>query len=209
MNKSTIALLSILFVACVFFVAAQTNVVNLQDFVKVEIVSPVKDGWVKVVNMDKEHFEMHEGDHYFIKTWLENTGASETADYFAFTTPSTTTRIHAKTVLFADTDTIFNIYENCTISGGTPVPGINNDRDSTNVAELTPVAAPTILTTGYIIFSGRNGGGRNPVGVSLSGNYEIIAKTNTSYCFEIEKQTSADTVVDVDFFWYEEDEPHE
>lgn len=207
MDKSNIVLISLIILAMAVVVTSQNEVVNLRDWVKVQIVSPLDGETVPVV--DKAHLEMHEGNHYFIKTWLINTGGSGTSNNFAFTTPNTTTRIHAKTILHSDTDTVFNIYENCTITGGTPVPGINNDRDSSNVAELIAVAAPTINDIGTLIFAARNGGGRDPVGVSLSGNYEIIARTNTAYCFVISKQTTADTVIDVDFFWYEEAQPHE
>lgn len=185
---------------------AYNRLCNFATPLDVSIVEPLDGETIPVIN--KEHLEMHEGHHYFIKTWLENTGAALSSNNFAFTTPNTTTRIHAKTILHADTDTVFNIYENCAITGGTPVTGINNDRDSPNLAELIPVAAPTINIPGTLIFSGRNGGGRDPVGVALSGNYEIIARTNTTYCFVITKQTSADTVIDVDFFWYEEASPH-
>ena len=66
-------------------------------------------------------------------------------------------------------------------------------------------ASPTINDAGTTIWAARNGGGRNPVGVATGLNYEIIAKNNVTYCFVIEKETVSDTVVDIDFFWYEED----
>jgi len=202
-GKNNLVLTLFIFVISISYVSA-FNFPGVQD---VNIVDPLDGETIPVI--EKEHLEMHEGHHYFIKTWLENNGAADTSNYFAFTTPNTTTRIHAKSILFADTDTTFNIYEDCDITNGVPVTGINNDRDSSNVAELEAFAAPTINDIGNLIFSARNGGGRNPIGISLSGNYEIIAKTNSSYCFEITKQTSADTVIDVDFFWYEEAHPHD
>ena len=47
-----------------------------------------------------------------------------------------------------DTDTVVTIFEGCNITGGTPVAGFNNDRDSSNVAVLQPLAAPTIVNEG-------------------------------------------------------------
>lgn len=206
MNKINIILLAV-FVFAVGVVAA-SNIVDLQDWVKVEIVSPLNDGMLAVVNIDYEHFETHEGDHYFIKTYDLNTGGASSATYFGFTTPETNdTRIHARVWLAPDADTLITIYEGADIEGGVPVPGINNDRDSANVALLVPVAAPTVNELGDAIWVSRNGGGREPVGVTPGNNYEIIAKTNTSYVFELEKQTTADTIVNIDFWWYEDGGP--
>lgn len=158
----------------------------------------------ETVVIDKSHYEIHEGDHYFIKTYIENTGGAGTADYFAFTAPDNETRIHAKVWLAADSDFIITIYEDSNITGGVSVPGFNNDRNSNNTAQLIPVAAPTINTLGNIMWQSRNGGGKEPVGVTPVTNYEIIAKAGSTYVFELKKQTTADGVVNIDFWWYEE-----
>jgi len=153
--------------------------------------------------VDYAHHEMHAGSFYFIKTWLLNNGASATYDYFAFTTPDTEQEAHARVTLSSDADTTFQIFEAGTITGGTPVAGINANRNSTNTANLAAVAAPTVSTEGSRIWAARTGGGRDPSGVSPSFGYEIIAKRNTTYVFKLTKNTSADTVIDIDFFWYE------
>ena len=156
-----------------------------------------------LVQIDYAHYEMHEGDHYFIKTFIFDTGGTGNTTLFAFTTPTNGRRIHAKALLAPDVDFEISIYEGSVITGGTPVAGINNDRDSTNVAGLTAVASPTHVIPGLKIWTARNGGGKNAVGVAPGLNYEIIAKTNSTYVFEIIKRTTADGVVDIDFFWYE------
>jgi len=158
-------------------------------------------GAVNVV--DYSHHEMHSGSHYFIKTFLVDTGGSGSTSYFAFTTPSNGARVHAKALIAPDVDTEINIYEGSVVTGGTPIDGVNNDRDSSNVAGLVAVTAPAHTTPGTAIWSARTGGGRNPVGVSPGFSYEIIAATDTVYVFEIIKRTTADLVVDVDFWWYE------
>jgi len=156
------------------------------------------------MTVSHEHHEMHEGSHYFIKTYVENTGSSGTSDEFIFTTPANGKRIHAKASLYADTDTTVNIYEGSTVSAnGTEVTPMNNNRNSTNTATLTAYAGPTVTDDGDIMWSSRNGGGRRAVGVGLGFNYEIIVKPETIYLFRITKNTAADTVVDIDFFWYE------
>jgi len=158
-------------------------------------------GAVNVI--DYSHHEMHSGSHYFIKTFLVDTGGSGSTSYFAFTTPNTSTRAHARALIAPDVDTEVNIYEGSVITGGTPVAGVNNDRESSNVAGLISVAAPAHTTPGALVWAARTGGGKNPVGVSPGFNYEIIAATDTVYVFEIIKRTTADLVVDIDFWWYE------
>jgi hypothetical protein len=147
--------------------------------------------------------EIHEGKNYFVKTYVTNTIGLGITTYFAFTTPSTTKRIHAKALLAPDVDYTIEIQEGATITGGTTVVGVNNDRDSTNTASLIPVANPTVSTAGTVIWSARNGGGRNPVGVAPGLNYEIVAKTNTTYVFKLLKNINQAGVVDIDFFWSE------
>lgn len=153
--------------------------------------------------VDYAHHEMHGGSHYFIKTFLADTGGAGSTSYFAFTTPNTTKWVHAKALLAPDVDTEINIYEDATISGGTPVPGINNNRNSGNTAGLVAVSAPTVSVAGNKIWAARTGGSRNTVGVAPGSNYEIIAKQNSTYVFEIIKRTTADLVIDIDFYWYE------
>ena len=53
----------------------------------------------QLVVIQNGHHEIHEGDHYFIKTWLRDDGVGGSTTFFAFTTPNTTTRIHAKAIL--------------------------------------------------------------------------------------------------------------
>jgi hypothetical protein len=205
MRKSFIFIGILIILASTLIVSSQSNVINLRDWVKVQIVSPVTDsGEVEVMSIDKEHFEIHEGDHYFVKSFISNTGGTGTSDYFSFTAPVGATRIHAKALMSPDTDNIITIYEGGIITDGVNIIGINNDRNSNNTAELVVVAVPTIVDLGDIIWRARNGGGRNPVGVSPRLNYEIIARENTTYIFEVTKQTTADSIVDVNFWWYEE-----
>jgi hypothetical protein len=156
---------------------------------------------IKVIT--QEHHEMHEGDHYFVKTFIADTGGEGSISYFAFTTPDTLKRIHAKVLIAPDSDYTVEIYEEAEISDGIPIVGINNDRDSLNVAELVPVSAPTIIDIGDLIWAARNGGGKNPVGVAPGFNYEIIAKTNSTYVFKVVKNIAQAAVIDIDFWWYE------
>jgi hypothetical protein len=149
------------------------------------------------------HHKMHEGNHYFVKTWIRDAGGAANQTFFAFTTPDTTKRVHARAIIAPDVDFTVNIYEGSVITGGTPVLGINNDRDSDKVAGLVAVANPAHTTPGALIWAARTGGGKNSVGVSPGLNYEIIAARNTTYVFELIKNIANVGIVDIDFFWYE------
>lgn len=169
------------------------------DYVKIRADASTSS----LIAINNEHHETHAGNHYFIKTFLEDTGGSGSTNYFAFTTPNSLVQIHAKAQFSADVDTEISIYEGATITGGTPIAGINNCRCSSNVATLVPVGAPTVTVAGTKIWTARNGGGKNPIGVTPGMNYEIVAAFNTTYVFEIIKRTVADLIIDIDFFWYE------
>jgi len=148
--------------------------------------------------------EGHEGKNYFIKTFLADVGGNGSTTVFSFTTPNTTTRVHAKSRMTPDADYEISIYEGATVTGGVAVVGINNDRDSTNTAELTAKSGPTVSVAGTKIWTARNGGGKDPVGVAPGLNYEIIAKTNTTYVFELIKRVANQPqYVDIDFWWHE------
>ena len=175
------------------------------DTNEVKIIYPIEDDYLKTISIDREHYEIHEGEHFFVKTWIENTGAVNTNNTFAFTTPVNTKEIHAKALLSPDSDVVISIFENATITGGVNVPPQANNRISSEAPHLQPVAEPTVTNYGNLMWAARNGGGKNPVGVAPGLNYEIIARQNTTYVFTIQKKTTADTIVDIDFFWYEED----
>lgn len=156
------------------------------------------------VVIDSTHHEIHEGDHYFIKTFLEVVGIEGTTNYFCFQTPNNGKRIHAKAIMAPDVDTEINIYEDASVTEGTPISSFNCDRESEKTAVLIAKAAPTIIDLGTKLWASRTGGGKNPVGVAPGLNYEIIAKRGSTYLFEIIKRNnSGDLIIDIDFFWYE------
>jgi hypothetical protein len=172
------------------------------DFVRMDPVTNI------LANIDSEHYHMHEGEHYFFKSFIADAGGIGSVSIFSFTTPNTATRIHAKAVLSPDVDYTVTIFEDATVTGGTPLDGINNDRDSLNIAELTAVSEPTITVPGTAIWTARNGGGKDPIGVAPGFNYEIIAKTNSTYVFTLVKNIAQVGIVDIDFWWYEEAPKH-
>jgi hypothetical protein len=161
-----------------------------------------------LASIRSEHYHMHEGEHYFIKTFVEEVGGAGSVTILSFTTPNTAVRIHAKTELSFDVDFTAEIHEDATVTGGTPVVGLNNDRDSINTPAMTALAGPTITVPGNLIWAARTGGGKNPVGVSPGSTYEIIAKANSTYTFTLTKNAVQTGIADIDFWWYEETPKH-
>jgi hypothetical protein len=209
-NINLMVLMVLLFILCsgAFFTGAGGGGGNLvarwgsgageTDDIRMDHVTNI------LATIDSGQYHMHKGSHYFFKTFIVDTGGNGSTTTFSFTTPNTSTRIHAKAQVTPDADYTVTIFEGATVSGGTPVNGFNNDRDSSNVAELTALANPTIDVAGTPIWPARSGGGKNPIGVSPGLSYAIIAKTNTTYVFTIVKNISNQPqIVDVDFWWYE------
>jgi len=178
--------------------------INGDNPLPVGLQSPLDSASGALMSIPFEHHEMHEGDHYFFKTFLVDTGGNGSTTIFSFTTPNSAKRVHARSLFTPDADYTVSIHEGATVTGGTPLNGFNNDRDSSNIAEMSALSAPTISAPGDLIWASRNGGGRRPVGVSPGFSYEIIAKTNTTYTFTIVKNVvNQPQIVDIDFWWYE------
>jgi len=161
----------------------------------------VSRGAMQTISVDL--FETYEEDHYFVKTWLNVVGVTGTVVYFMFRTPDTTTQIHARSSISAESEFTIEIFEEATVSvDGTPVLGLNNWRDSVNVAALTAFAGPTVTDEGDLIWAAKVGSGKDAT-VAPGFNYEIVAKRNSIYLFKLTKIANTDAWVDVDFWWYE------
>jgi len=156
-----------------------------------------------LVMIDQVHYELHEGSAYFIKTWQDVSDAG-TVTRFDFTTPTNGVTIHAKALISAEAEFTIEIWEGATFATtGTVVNGVNNNRNSTNEAIMVAHAGSTFSSTNQLIWASKVGSGRNDTGVAPGLNYEIVAKTNTTYVFVVTKEASGEHWLDVDFFWYE------
>lgn len=147
--------------------------------------------------------KIHDGEFWFIKTWADVDGLG-TETYFMFTTPDTTTRVHAKVAIGAEHEFTVEIYEGGTYSDpGSAITPINANRNSANTPELSPYAGPTVTGDGTLIWASKVGAGRD-AGVNVGLGYEIIAKQNEVYLFKITKNVAGVGYLDIDFFWYED-----
>lgn len=99
-----------------------------------------------------------------------------------------------------------------TYTGGTEITGsFNRNRNSAHLpftklydTNVSVTETGTVLTVNYI---GVGGNPSSAAGGSLSGTVdEIVLKPETAYLIRLKNQTSTQTIVDIDLFWYEEDE---
>jgi hypothetical protein len=145
-----------------------------------------------------------EGCHFFIKTYVELSGASD-VKHFMFITP-TTTKIFAKVGMYASAAFTVSIYEGLTTSAnGVAVTAINNNRNSSRTAELSAFSEPTVTVDGTLIWTTKIDATKQSSGVSAASNYFIFAKYDTKYLFKITKTADGDGFVDFDFFWVEQE----
>ena len=120
-----------------------------------------------------------------------------------FRTPNTSTRIHAKAKISSEAECTVEIFEAPTLTDdGAQVVGKNNDRDSSNVAELLAYAGPTVTDVGALIWAGKIGSGKD-AGIAAAFGYSILAKTNETYLFKLTKIPAGTHWIDVDFWWIE------
>ncbi len=153
-----------------------------------------------LVALSFSEYQAHIGNKYFVKTQAD---IAVDTTYFMFRTPDTTTRIHARAQVSTEGEFITEIFENPTLSAdGTPIAGMNCDRDSSNTAELLPFAGPTVSDAGDLIWSARTGSNKDAT-VSEAQKYEIIAARDTDYLFRLTKVAAGTLWIDVDFWWHE------
>lgn len=168
------------------------------------LVTSVDDISGALSTIDVTHKEVHDGNHYYVKSFREINGAG-TIVYFMFKTPALPTRIHARAKFDAEAEFTVNIYEDGTVdSDGTPAVALNNDRNSNNIAELKVYTAPTVTGDGTLIWTAKIGSGKSATGVSPAMGYEIIAKHEAIYLFKIVKEATSEHWIDFDLWWYED-----
>jgi hypothetical protein len=155
-----------------------------------------------LIAINHSHHKMHEGKHFFYKSWMDLDGAGSVG-YFMFRTPDTAVRMHSMTRVTAEAEFTVEIFEGGTVSAdGAQVTPFNNDRDSAAVPGISAFAGPTVTDDGLLIWAAKVGSTRDAT-LAPPSAYEIIAKRNSLYLIKLTKEASQIHWVDVDFWWYE------
>jgi len=158
-----------------------------------------------LVGIDYAHHKIHIGDHFFIANYAAlSTGNTI---IFGVTTPNTTKWAHMSWDIHGTNETLFQVYEAATFTGGTPVTCQNNNRNSLTVSGLTVVTTPTITVAGNLIEAVLLGADTaSPSKADFVGTAsresELILKQNTQYVFKFTSNGN-DNNLSYLAYWYE------
>lgn len=158
--------------------------------------------------IDYSHAEIHGGSHYFYKDFY-NLLKNETVEHL-IVTPDTTKWAHMTLAFEAVSSSItIELYENIsTTTDGTVEQVRNRNRNfsdnNTTEVYLTPTGV-TGDTIGNLLWTGFFGAGKNSDGGGTRDSEEILLKQNTKYLVRVTESATveSDTVVNVNFDWYE------
>lgn len=156
------------------------------------------------MDIDYAHHEIHEGNHYFIKSYTTlNNGADID---FCVTTPDTTKWSHMTFIVQGTAITTMEIYESVTFSdAGASITAYNNNRNSSNTSSLTVASERGISVAGNKIWEAKGGTATNPQnrnGLIFREDDEMILKQNASYVFRLISSTDGN-IIDYKASWYE------
>ena len=176
---------------------------NLNAMIGSRVDSRLKDPLMgAVVTLEPDHYEIHEGDHYFICSY-ESKNVTEQINYIV-TTPNTDKYLHMVFDVFATDKVSVNVYEaisGVTIGAGSTIIPKNNNRNSSNLSVGTFVKDPdTVSNLGTLLFS--QSSGANKDAGNISRDKEIILLKNTSYLFRIISGANSN-IISYCANWYE------
>jgi hypothetical protein len=155
-----------------------------------------------LITLDFPHHEIHEGDHYEIQEWKDITGAGTDYD-IRIVTPDVDTWSHFTMHFQTEDEFSTTLYEGATLSAGTAITPINNNRNSANASGMTITHTPTVTAVGTPIKSWKTGVGTGDQGTTTNGRNELILKRNTTYLLRFSRVPSGTGYVDYNLNWYE------
>lgn len=167
---------------------------------------PVKldESTFSLVMLDHEHYEVHEGDHYFVQGFSDTNAGSILN--FCMSTPNSATQVHVLFGLGSTGEVSWQWFEAPTFgTDGNGVTPRNNNRNFADASGMGIRLNPTITSSGTNISQGSFGVTGTPV--SQSGGErretnELILRTGTNYLFRI-NSFSNDNLLDYRGYWYE------
>jgi len=161
----------------------------MSEFAISNLLQNARDGVTKAIMIvDYPHHEIHQGSAYYVEGHALLTDTEQLT--VKFSTPDSTKECHFVWHIIGSGETEILLYEDPTggMSGGTTVPPINNNRNSTRTSSMSFASGVATSTTAkgtqlHHWLSGyeatRPGGSANP---SQSGREdELVLKTNSTY----------------------------
>ena len=165
-----------------------------------------QDGYTHdMIIITQEHHEVHEGNHYYI----EGIATLESGDTLrvSLVTPNTTTWAHFTWEIGSSLILWTGFYEDAigdSISGGSSVTPINNNRNSSNTSVMTITSGVSVNSGNFgTLISQAHWGIRTAGGTQTRGD-ELILKQNATY-LRLFVSSSAGNRVTFKASWYEEE----
>ncbi len=162
-----------------------------------------------LVSIDSPHHEIHKGHNYLVQEGLQlNNNSKE----YLITTPDLPKLAHMVIAIEGGQDTLGRFVEGTGKTGGTAIPAINRNRNSSEPATTTVTHTPAGVEGSVdVIFTCQfgipaAGGGRGGSGGTLPGRNEIILKRNTKYSFTITALSANDNNICMVIDWYEHEQ---
>lgn len=163
-----------------------------------------------VTNIDSNHRYIHMGKLFesFVKTTIAAAGTYT----IAIKTPVDKELHYTPSTIMPSADKItIEFLEGGTYTGGTDVPVINHKRTGGASETQLVKEGVTVSTSGtkiaQVFLPGSVGAGQTRVGSTYgTSQNEMILKKDTVYLYKITNGSSGSNTVQVNFFWYEEDE---
>ena len=156
--------------------------------------------------IEAEHATIHDGTHFTVSV-LATTSSYLT---LAYTTPASTTRkrIHLVYAANADKAGVVTFYEAGSVSAGSSITAINNDRESATTDPGTWKKDPTITTWGSALETHSLGTSQNTParpGGGANARNEWYLKYNTTYILRFAADTATTrTEITVPFYYRQE-----
>lgn len=192
----------IILMASLFFVnpvvqaeTIQTNNTNLEEV--------IFDG--AVVGIAFPHYEIHEGDSFTYGDTHIIAKNTQAPDHL-IVTPNSTKFAHFTLAIGSTGGQIMlEVFENATCSdNGDLEPLFNRNRNSNKTPTTILYEDPTCSSTGTTIFHATYGvDEKKSAGGEGRGTQEWILKANTKYLVRVTEEDVANTVVNLEFDWYE------
>lgn len=158
-----------------------------------------------ISEIDEIHYRIHDGLH-FVASNISTGVNVASPKQFLLITPNTTTRVHFIYMIESGSSGIkVEIFETTVVTGnGSAITAVNNNRNSSNVAEFLVFQDPVVTSDGTLLHAEQAGttttGAR--VETSVSHLDEFVLNQNTKYEIKVTVLANG-TDVSSHLHWYE------
>lgn len=152
--------------------------------------------------IDYEHHEIHNGDHFFVRSFQDVADAATNVDWL-LVVPDSAKLPHVKWEMAGEAEFELRLYEGAAVSAaGSALTALNNNRNSAEEAGLAIYSGPTITALGTLIYSGVLGS-TNKEGGDHGFPFELVLKRNTRYVLRLTHIPAGTHWLNTLVSWYE------